>query len=98
MTDIQKLHTRVTRGEVLSTEEQTMLESWYKQQDEAESQLLLSASSSQSVTALQEQTATVVKQLETTAQHIQETLQTNEVLRQKIAVLEQELAKSTVSA
>jgi translation initiation factor 6 (eIF-6) len=98
MTEVQKLHIRATRGEVLSIEELAKLEAWYKQQDEAEAKQLLSASSSLSTTILQEQTASVMKQLETTAQHIQETLQANEVLRQKIAALEQELAKSTVSA
>jgi hypothetical protein len=53
MMEVQKLHIRATRGEILSTEEQAMLESWYKQQDEAEAKQLLSASFLSNSPALQ---------------------------------------------
>ncbi|MDM8517215.1 hypothetical protein QUF76_13520 [Desulfobacterales bacterium HSG16] len=36
------LHDRATRGKSLSLEEQKLLEKWYNEQDDAESQLLKS--------------------------------------------------------
>jgi hypothetical protein len=97
MNDYQKLHDRVTRGEVLTKEEHLALENWYEEQDQVEQQRLSVALSSVSVADLQAQTSAILKRLELTAQYIQETLTVNNSIRQDIAVLEEQLAHQRVA-
>jgi hypothetical protein len=95
MTDahFQALHDRATRGERLSADEQAALETWYAQQDQAESQLLLAQAPPETLEHLRAQVATAAAQLETVSQRIREVLDQNEQTRHEIALLQRQLSQ-----
>jgi hypothetical protein len=95
MTDAQlrNVHDRATRGEHLTTEEQAALETWYLQQDQAESQLLLDRAQSEPLVQLRAQVAATAAQLEIVTQHIREVLETNDKVRREIALLQRQLVQ-----
>jgi hypothetical protein len=92
-TQLQHLHDRATRGDQLTTEEQTALNEWYARQDQVESQLLHGLAISGSVVDLQSQVAATAVQLEVVTQHIREVMTENQHLRDEVAVLQQRLAQ-----
>jgi peptidoglycan hydrolase CwlO-like protein len=76
---------------VLSESEKVQLEAWYAAQDQAEGQLLLRAVPSD-LAKLQAQLEATLKQISTTAGHIEELSVQNSVLRQEIAHLQRLLS------
>ncbi|HEX9369401.1 MAG TPA: hypothetical protein VF897_00270 [Roseiflexaceae bacterium] len=95
MTDarFQTLHDRATRGEQLTTDERDTLEAWYAQEDQAESQLLIAQTPSETVTQLRDQVAAAAAQLETVSQHIRAALAENEQVRHEITLLQRQLTQ-----
>jgi hypothetical protein len=89
------LHDRATRGERLNADEQAALETWYAQQDQAESQLLLAQTPPETLTHLRVQVVAAAAQLEAVSQHIREVLDENEQARREIALLQQQLTQQS---
>ena len=87
----KQLHDKATRGLALSAGEQTQLEAWYAEQDRQERAVLGPTGSSQRLAALHTQVETVLTQLLTVTQRIQELTVHNETLRREIAVLQRQL-------
>jgi hypothetical protein len=92
-TQLQHLHNRATRGEQLTTEEQTALNEWYAQQDQAESLILHGSAISGPVSDLKVQVANAATQLAVVTQHISEVIVENQHLRDEVAALQQRLAQ-----
>lgn len=88
---LQHLHDKATRGVALSAEEQSQLEVWYTEQDQDENALLESTRSSENLTPLHTEVGTVIEQLVTASQRIQELTAQNEALRQEIDALQHQL-------
>lgn len=86
-----QLHDRWTRGQLLTAEEQTQLELWYQQQDAQEAKQLNMVSTVVDISDLQAQIETTLKQLATVIQRVQQITTENQVLRQEISVLQQQL-------
>ncbi len=86
-----QLHDRCTRGQLLTAEEQTQLELWYQQQDAQEAKQLNLVSTVLEISALQAQIEITLKQLATVIQRVQQITAENQVLRQEISVLQQQL-------
>ncbi len=59
------LHDRLTRGEQLSDEEQSQLESWYEYQDNLESNILGTTAEKKTIAKLQSQIEVALTQLTT---------------------------------
>ena len=100
MTDsqMQALHDRATRGDLLTDEERAQLEAWYTQQDQAELGLLQLGAPSESAVQLREQVAVAAAQLETISQQIRNVIVENEQVRSDIALLQRQLSQRTVRA
>lgn len=88
----QHLHDQVTRGEVLSVEEQRELERWYAHEDDAEATSLHVTTSDDSNASLQRQVQGTLDQLRVVTWQIQELSTANDVLRREIAELQRRLA------
>ena len=90
----RQLHDRVTRGELLSEEEQVMLKNWYALQDRAEGDTLGIARGEKTLTltTLQVQVKAALTQLTTVTKRIQKIASENKALRHEIALLRQQLA------
>ncbi len=88
----QQLHDRATRGEKLSADEQTALESWYAQADDAEKSQLDSASAEQTLISLRGQINATLTQLSTVVKRLQAVAAENDVLRSEIVELRHQLA------
>src|SRR5262249_45960465 len=95
MTDeqLQRLHDRATRGDLLTDEEQAALDEWYAQQDQAESQFLQALASPVSLANLEAQVTAAVTRLESVTQRIRDPLAPNADLRREIARLQHQLAE-----
>ncbi len=93
---VQKLHSRFTRGEVLTEEERSQLNAWYERQDRAEAAMLAASASSPLATLndLRGELATALTRLREETQRIQAQTDGNEVLRRENAVLSERLARS----
>jgi hypothetical protein len=89
----QALHDRFTRSIPLSPAEQARLEAWYAEQDKAEKLLLESTEKGNASGVIQAQIRTLLTQLRIVTQRIQEINEQNEVLRQEIVMLKQQLAQ-----
>ena len=92
-----QLHDRATRGEVLTADEQSQLDSWYAIQDAQESERFKSHRTESDASHLQSQIDTALSQLTSTTQHIQKVSAENDAIREEIASLKQHLS-STKSA
>lgn len=86
-----KLHDRATRGEILTEAERTALETWYRQQDEAEAGLL-QAGQAQALATAPGDVQVVLSRIKETASRIQALDLQNASLRQEIATLQQRLS------
>lgn len=86
-----QLHDRMTRGEMLTAEEQAALTAWYAQQDDAESTLLAAAPVA-SLATLQAQVDTALARMQSVTQRIQTLAEENEALRRENAALVRRLA------
>jgi hypothetical protein len=89
--NLQELHHRFTRGLVLTTAEQRLLDAWYAEQDQLESEQLALSASTQTIVALHVQIQVALAQLITVTQRIQELTTQNEELRREIVALKQQL-------
>ncbi len=88
----KRLHDRASRGESLTDEEQAQLAAWYAVQDAAESEMLRQPEVEVDVEVLQRQVDAASAQLMTVAERIQQVVAENNLLRQEIARLQQQLA------
>lgn len=94
----RQLHDRATRGEELSKEDQILLDTWYEAQDRAEMKSLnLAATDEAKTTKLQKEIDTVLIQLRTATKRIQEITRENDMLRQEIARMRQQLTQQMVT-
>jgi hypothetical protein len=92
----RELHDRSTRGGVLSPEEQSELESWYREQDREEATLLGSSGVGPSLASLQTQVDEAVAHLSAVTERIQELVAQNDALRDEIATLHRQLTQRSV--
>lgn len=88
-----ELHDRVTRGKLLTSEEETQLASWCAQQDALESHYLSQPQVEPLLAELQGQVKLTLAQLTTVSQRIQQVARENETLRQEISVLQRQVAQ-----
>jgi hypothetical protein len=88
----QELHDKLTRGGVLSADEQALLQQWYALHDQRESAALVGTGPPAPLAALQAQVTAAVAQLSTVTQRIQVLTGENEALRQEVAALQRQLA------
>jgi len=93
---IQTLHDRATRGEALTDNEQTALEAWYEQQDQAEAAALGTSAPEGSTTldTLREEIAASVICLREDARRIQARTEEDEALRREINTLSEKLIQT----
>ncbi len=90
------LHDKATRGKLLSTEEQSQLESWYEYQDGIESNILKTNAGEKSISKLQSQVEAALIQLARITRRIQEVASENETLRQENSHLRRQLIDTTM--
>jgi len=93
----QVLHDRSTRGETLSAEEQIQLETWYEDQDNLESNILVTTPEENTIANLQSQIEVALSQLISITKRIQEVVAENEILRQDIKSLRHQLVDSSTT-
>lgn len=90
----KRLHDRFAQGETLSEDELSLLQAWYKQQDDEEAaQLNVATQTTQVTLQLQEQITQTASQLQVITEHIASTISVNETLRKEIAALQARLAQ-----
>ncbi len=83
------LHSRVSRGEALSSMEMEQLEAWYAEKDSQEAQLLKMPTADVDCVALQAQIDASLEKISTVSQGIRQVTSENAVLRQEIFELQQ---------
>jgi predicted nucleic acid-binding Zn-ribbon protein len=88
------LHDRATRGESLSADEQNLLESWYRQEDAAESAGLGAAVAEASLVALRSQVDATLEQLSAAIKRIQSVTDENAELRRENTDLRRQLVRA----
>lgn len=93
----KQLHDRATRGELLSAEEQSLLEDWYALLDCMESDTLGLTTDEKTLASLQAQVESALIQLMTVTKRIQEVAAENETLRHEVAVLRRQLVHQPTS-
>ncbi len=93
----KQLHDKVTRGVVLSPDEQAQLDAWYTQQDAVESAMLAQTNLPQTLVALQAQVDAAVAQLLTVTQRVRDLTHQNDALRLDIAALQRQLPQVSAS-
>ena len=93
----QVLHDRSTRGEPLSDEEQTQLDSWYDDQDQLERNSLAAMPEARTTATLQAQIEAALAQLTRITTRLQAMAAENEQLRQEITTLRRQLVESPSS-
>ena len=81
------LHDRSTRGQSLSTEERTILERWYAEQDQDEMAALQSPQGLESAVDIQRDIAEVLAQLPDVSLQIKEIITQNDAIRRENAAL-----------
>ena len=87
----KQLHDKVTRGGVLSSDEQAKLDAWYDRQDAAESAMFAQTNPPQTLVALQAQVDAAVAQLLTVTQRVRDLTLQNDALRLDITALQRQL-------
>ena len=85
--DLHQLHDKATRGEPLTTEEETALAAWYVRLDQEENALLTLSSYSPAPDALRDEVKKTLIRLEVTAQQVRAQAEENESLRRANANL-----------
>lgn len=95
--EVTQLHDKATRGLQLSTEEHAQLDAWYTEQDQQERTALATADASQRLAMLQTNISTVLAQILSATQRIQELSIQNQALRQEITALQHQLSIATPS-
>ncbi len=87
------LHDRATRGKLLSPEEQELLDKWYNEQDNSESQLLRPNDSIKDENILQKQIDTILIQIKSATDNIQRLTGENKLLKNDIKNLHNQLSE-----
>ncbi len=87
------LHNKGTHGEVLSSEEQALLNHWYAAQDSDEQQFLGSAPASPETAELQSQVTASFERSIALAQRIRELSDHNDTLRREITQLHYQVGR-----
>jgi hypothetical protein len=93
--DSQQLHDRATRGETLTPAERAQLEAWYAEQDRQEAEAIACKDETPSLGVLQAQVDDAISRLRVTASQIEKVAAENAAIRQEIAVLQNQLARTT---
>ena len=95
----QQLHDRATRGEALTAEEQTQLDAWYAQNDQAEAGELSLNSASESVATLRHQLDEALAELAQTSERVRELAAGNQKIQDENEQLRRQLsARSTTQS
>jgi len=94
----QHLHNQFVRGEILSPDERAELEQWYQEQDELESRTVRFPELKGDVEAIQAKITATLEEIEKTAREMREINAENEHLRLEIAMLQQQLEKTSSTA
>jgi predicted HD phosphohydrolase len=81
------LHERATRGETLTPAEQSALQAWYAEQDQAESAMLAGAQTHDATAVLQNQVDATLAQVARTTQQSKRLVRENRSLRRENARL-----------
>jgi len=87
----KKLHDMATRGKILSSENRKLLQAWYEEQDNAESELL--TSDTETETMLQKQIDSVLAGIGNANEEIRKTMNDNNMLREEIIKLQKQLSQ-----
>lgn len=95
ITDGPALHDRASRGEPLSEAEQQLLQAWYTAQDQDEDRVINPAAPRETTSAIHQQIAQTVAQLEAITQQIAGAVAANDAIRREIAVLQARLTRHT---
>lgn len=85
------LHDQASCGEPLSAAEQQRLQAWYTAQDHDEDRVINPAAPRETTSAIHQQIAQTVAQLETITQQIAGAVAANEAIHRAIAVLQARL-------
>ena len=93
----EKLHDKVTRGELISEKEQLQLEEWYAYQDKAEANLYVLNSGTEHLASLKTQVETALSQLMAVTKRIQKIASENETLRNEIIKLRRQLVHLSIT-
>lgn len=89
----KELHDRATRGESLTPEEQTQLNAWYDNQDQAEFQRLGLTGAAADNAVLHDQIKVALEQLATATAQIQKLVAENDALRRENLTLRRQLSE-----
>jgi len=81
--NMKKLHDRMTKGEPLSSEEQTALQIWYDEQDRAEDSLLDQDNADLDAARLREQLNAGLSEVLQAASEVERLAEQNEILRRE---------------
>jgi hypothetical protein len=90
---IADLHDRSSRGELLSDDDQAILNAWYAEQDQAEGMLLGRQPSDDTAHDMHQQIIQAARHLEQITQQITATIAANDAIRKEIAILHTRLAQ-----
>jgi hypothetical protein len=93
----QQLHDRATRRELLSADEQFLLQQWYARQDQEEACVLAPGNNPTVLAALRDQIDASAARLSAAAEQIRTLNGENESLRRDIIALERQLAQKTMA-
>lgn len=91
-----KLHLRRSLGEGLTEDEQSALDAWYEDHNQAEALALGLSSEADELSALKQQVDAILDRIVTTSQSIQVLTSENEILRRENVALRHQLVQRRV--
>lgn len=91
-----RLHLRRSLGEALTAEDQSDLDAWYAEQDQAEALALGLSTEANDLIPLKKQVDVILERIVTTTVSIQTMANENEALRRENQALRQQLAQRRV--
>ncbi len=91
-----KLHLRRSLGEALTADEQSYLDAWYAEQDQAEALALGLSTEANDLSPLKKQVGAILEHIVTTSLSIQTMANENEALRRENQALRQQLTQRRV--
>ena len=93
----QRLHDRITRGEVLSADERSLVDQWYARHDADEAAALARSSPPQDLSDLRQRVDATVAKVRTITQQIQTLTADTETVRRDVLALQRQLAQRTAT-